>query len=200
MAYPILAKRHTWWTQGNPSAYQETFTEINFVDSYTPTGSETESWDASANRDGSITAYVDGATLIVAGNGSGKIALSADASYMFIEDLNDKKEQFRNVASINGAEILDTSGTTNMTSMLRGCSSLKNINVNSWDTSNVTKMAYLFERCESIESLDLSSWNLDNVEWMESIFEQCKSLTTLNISTWNPPKLTSLSGVFSGCV
>lgn len=44
---PVLAASGSWY-KGTTNKY--TITEINLVDTYTPTGGETESWDASAKK------------------------------------------------------------------------------------------------------------------------------------------------------
>ena len=66
---PILAQSDTWFTQGGTSVKRASITEIEIKDSYTPSGSVTASWDASAAKDGSVMAYVEGTKLIIAGNG-----------------------------------------------------------------------------------------------------------------------------------
>ena len=65
-----LAPKTTWYMG---SVDKSTITKIQIVDSYTPTGAETESWDASAAQDGSVMAYRTGTEVVVAGNGSGKV-------------------------------------------------------------------------------------------------------------------------------
>ena len=64
----------------NTSVKRANITEIEIMDSYTPDASVTitDSWDASAAKDGSITCYVIDTKLIMAGNGSGRIKMNED--------------------------------------------------------------------------------------------------------------------------
>ena len=83
MAYPVLAPNRTWFSQGGTTTQGSTFTKITIVDSYTPTGDETESWNADVNNTGAIKWYKKGTELIISGNGSGKIAMNPDSKSLF---------------------------------------------------------------------------------------------------------------------
>ena len=78
MAALTLAPNTTWFIPTKANIKRSTITEINIVDTYKPTGSETDSWDASEDTDGSIMAYVNGTILTLSGNGSGKIYANPD--------------------------------------------------------------------------------------------------------------------------
>lgn len=135
MATPIFAPNFTWYK----SSYERpNITSIAIVDSYTPTGSETESWDASATNDGSLMVYRTGNTLTIAGNGSGSIKMNEDASRMFSFSTNSKC--FLNLTTITGMTLLDSSEVTLMNNMFNYCNSLTSIDVSSFITNNVTNM------------------------------------------------------------
>lgn len=138
MAYPILAANSTWFTQGNTTVTRASITQINIVDSYTPTGNENASWNADVNNSGSIKCYVKGTVLTIAGNGSGKIAMNADSSYAFAAASG--TDRFSKVTSITGANLLDTSNVTAMNRMFQLASSLVSVDVSTWDTSKVTTL------------------------------------------------------------
>ena len=90
MTYPVLAPRNTWFTQGNHNLDKNIFTTLLIADSYNiPDGEDVIYWDASATLDGSITCvYIGGGNaLIIAGNGSGKIALNSTYS-AFVESFD----------------------------------------------------------------------------------------------------------------
>lgn len=134
---PVLAQRQTWYTNGGtvPKDNQSNIYIIDIVDSYTKSDSLTYAaeWDASANKDGSIMCYMYEAydengnrievgdsssknpayNLVIAGNGSGRIATNVDASYTF--------QNFKYVIEINGLNILDTSQSTNLNSFFNHC-------------------------------------------------------------------------------
>lgn len=166
MVIPTLAPNSTWFAPVNGTT-RMSITEINIVDSYTPNGNETDSWDASAAKDGSVMCYVNGTVLTIAGNGSGKIYANADSSSMFYKS---KTDMFSALTTINGISVLDT--------------------------TNVTTLVQAFCRCIALSSLDLSTWDVSNVTDLSAIFQHCVSLKTVNCTGWNTKKVTSLSSMF----
>ncbi len=76
-----------------------------------------ESWDASAEKNGSVMCYREGAELIIAGNDSGYIKANPYSGHMFRE--------FKGMTEINNLSLLDTSDTTSMSFMFYECRSLK---------------------------------------------------------------------------
>lgn len=106
---PTLAKGSGWY---KGSTAKSTITAIEIKDSYTPTGTVTEQWNADVDNSGSIKAYVEGTKLTIAGNGAGKILANANSSNMFY---------YFQATTISGLDILDTSNVTNMTEMFGYC-------------------------------------------------------------------------------
>ena len=222
MAYPVLANTYTWYSQGGTTISRDTFTEINIVDSYVPTGEETISWDASTTLDGSIMVYVNGDVLTIAGNGSGKIGLNSNSSYLFSTPIG---KRFTNVTNINGLDLLDSSNVTNFEYAFWSCSSLVNINLNSWDVSKVynaghmfcgcdvfttldigmwntetlSNADYMFYSCDSLRNLDVKNWDTSRIKNMEYMFGNCKALTTIDVSKWNTSSVTDMSNMFDFC-
>ena len=226
MAYPILAPNSTWYKS---SAARSTITEINIVDSYTPTGSENETWNADVDNSGTIKCYRTGTVITIAGNGSGKIAMNADSDSVF--SCTDGKSLFTNLEIINGADILDTGNVSIMSYMFDRAISLRVVDLSTWNTANVTKMNHMFQACISLESLDLSNWdvgkvttmrkmfhsgedygflklvsigdvsrwNTANVTNMDYMFHRAAALKTLNISNWDTSNVTNLEYMFGRC-
>lgn len=100
MNAPKFAAQNTWWKA--TSTTRPSITKIKIIDSYTPSGTITESWDASVDGDGTLMCYVVGTELIIAGNGSGKIYTNEDAAMMFSVDKNVLTDSFINITSIEG--------------------------------------------------------------------------------------------------
>ena len=132
MAYPILAPNSTWYKS---TQSRSTITEINIVDFYSG-GTADETWNADADNSGSIKCYRTGTVLTIAGNGSGKIAMNADSSYLF----GNSDEQFTSLTAINGLAM--------------------------FDASEVTTLKNAFDRCAKVTSLDVDGWNVSKVEDM----------------------------------
>lgn len=193
MSYPILASGSTWYTQGGTSVAKSTITSIEIKDSYTPAGTVTSSWDASVNKDGSITAFIEGTKLTIAGNGSGKIYLNSKPNAMF--------SQFTAVTSITGLNILDTSKATTLVAMFKQCTALTTVDVSSFNTSNVTDTWNMFIDCTSLRSIgDVSNWDTSKVDEMDNMFSNCTSLTSIpGIGNWNVGNVTNMRGMFWHC-
>ena len=78
---PTLAEGYSWYK--GSMAIISTITAIEIKDSYTPSGTPTESWNADVDNSGSIKAYVEGTKLTIAGNGAGKIMANANSGGAF---------------------------------------------------------------------------------------------------------------------
>lgn len=192
MAYPILAPNSTWYKS---SAARNTITEINIVDSYTPTGSEDETWNADVDDTGSIKCYRTGTVLTIAGNGSGKIAMNADSSYLFSSSGSDK---FSNLTNIANATLLDSSSATNFLRMFYLCKKLESVDVSNWQTGNVTNMNGVFNQALALENIDVSNWDTSSCTDMAAMFQLAIKLTTLDLSRWNVSNVTSMQNMFMG--
>lgn len=191
---PVLAPSSSWY---KGTTAKDTITEISLVDSYTSTGSETESWDASAAGNGSVMAYIDGTKLILAGNGCGKIFANADSSYAF--GGNTSSTRFLSLTTVTGMELFDTSRVTNMSRMFDSCTKLTSLDVSNFDTSKVTDMSYMFHNCYKPTSLDVSNFNTANVTNMNSMFSTCEGLTSLDVSNFDTSKVTDMHNMFNSC-
>ena len=156
------------WYKGQMD--QSNVETIEFVDSYTPTGSELESWNVDVDDTGSIKAYIvapgyvlndllasgvvdntdeNEVKVIIAGNGSGGIFANEDSSCMFghwcEKGSMDEHTNLRNLTKIEGLSILDTSNVTDMSFMFAE-SYVITLDLSSFDTSNVTNMRGMFNR------------------------------------------------------
>lgn len=195
MNYPILKPNQSWFAPNVSTIKRSTITTINIADTYTPSGSVTDSWDASLNNDGSIMVYVEGTNLTIAGNGSGKIYANEDASAMF-SDVN-KVDYFSKLTSIEGMDVLDTSNATTMKGMFNYCQKLKTIDLSSWDVSNVTTIRIMFQRCSALSSIgDISNWNVGKVTDISYLFSYCSLITTLDLSKWNTENVEASKSTF----
>lgn len=223
MKNPILKPSNTWFTPTVSTITRSIITVINIVDSYSPSGTVVDSWDASVAQDGSIMCYVDGTVLTVAGNGSEKIAANEDASGMFAG--------FSAAIEINGLNLLDTSNTINMASMFENSKSLTYLDVSSFnmskvenmtrmfagsdtnnlmqlihiefgdnfDTSNVKTMERAFQYCAYIETIDAAKLDVSFCESLRAIFNYCYVLKNVDVSNWNLQSCKTLQAVFNYC-
>ena len=170
---PTLAANYSWYK--SLSNNRNSITKITFMDSYTPTGAENESWNADEGGSGSIKGYCIGWEVIIAGNGSGSIKTNADSSQMF--SYWSSNSGFTDLKEIVNLDLLDTSDTTNMTSMFYNCAGLTCLDLSSFDTSKVTSTASMFSKCTSLSTIYASTkWNMENVTSSSSMFNACTSL------------------------
>ena len=188
---PVLAANSTWYKS---SQNRNTITKISIVDEYTPTGSENESWDASAKRDKSVMAYRTGTEIVIAGTGFGKIYANEDSSYAF--SYNKYSNEFQKLTTIEGLNLLDTSKVTNMSNMFYSCSKLTSLDVTNFDTSKVINMSAMFRGCSGLTSLDVTKFNTSNVTNMRSMFMYCSKLTRLDVTNFDTSKVTNMKEMF----
>ena len=186
---PTLAYGSTWYKGSTDKA---SITKIQIKDSYTPSGTAAESWNADARNSGSIKAYVEGTTLTIAGNGTGKIKANALSWSVF--------NGFSSATAITGLDLMDTSNALTMEAMFYGCKALTSLDLSKFDTSNVTSMRAMFYECENLTSLNVSKFDTASVTNVEAMFQGCKALTAVgDVSGWNTAKVTSMYQVFCGC-
>lgn len=204
MAYPVLAMTGTWFAPTISSITRPSITEIEIKDSYTPDSSVTvvDSWDASEAKDGSVTCYVIGTKLILAGNGSGRIRANANSNYAFSNPAWGQP-YYTNLVSIRGMEYLDTSGVTSMYYMFYKCNSLQNIDTQYFDTSNVTNMSGMFADCYKLTHVDLRSFRTDsfpvNSSALASMFYKCNSLQEVDLSSLDVSNVANIACMFAYC-
>lgn len=181
----VIAPNSSWY-QG--STAKSSITNIRFLDTYTPTGNETESWDASENQDGSIMAYVVGNEVIIAGSGSGKIYANPDSSNMFLD--------FTSLTSITGLSLLNTSSAQNMSGMFRN-TGLTTLDVSSFDTRNVTDFSYMFSLNTNLSSIvGLNYFNTSSATSMMCMFYNSPALVSLDVSSFNTSNVVSFEAMF----
>ena len=104
-----------------------------------------------------------------------------------------------NLTNITGIENLNTANVTDMEEMFGGCSSLTNLNLNTFNTSNVTSMHGMFNSCVRLSDLDLRGFDTGNVTDMSSMFSGCTGLTSLDLGSFYTAKVTSMRMMFMGC-
>ena len=197
MAYPVLAPNRTWFSQGGTTTQGSTFTKITIVNSYTPTGEETESWNADVNNTGAIKWYKKGTELIIAGNGSGKIAMNPDSKSLFYLG---QADTFSNVTQIDGLNVFDTASVSVAQQMFYKMSSLTSLDLDSFFTNpTLANIFGIFMNCSSLTTLKVADWNLTSVYYLQQAFCNCSSLKNLDLSTWRPTAATYTSKIFMGC-
>ena len=201
MVEPILASGNTWWAPTNSAVTRASITEIEIKDSYTPDASVTvtDSWDASAAKDGSVMCYVIGAKLIIAGNGSGKVYLNKASNSTFGSTW-DTNAMFVNLTDFRTNYVLDASKCTSMIGIFGGMKVLTSLDLKHLNVSNVTRFSSAFQLCYELQNIDVSDWDVSNSTTMEAMFSMCKKLQTINISKWRLTKCTSVQSMFYGCI
>lgn len=169
---------------------------INFVLSYTPTGTELGSWDASEDIDGSITAYAlaDGETLVVA-----KTKSSSDKIYYKDGSTCVLLEHMYWVSNITGCGNIDTSGVRSFSYTLSTYdgTSLPS-GIESWDVSSATSFNGFFWNCSDLTNITLY-WDTASATSMYGIFYNCHSAQDIWIPNFNTRNCTNLTEMFKWC-
>lgn len=175
----MIASGNTWYKGTVP---RSSVTRINISNSYTVTGNETESWDASSLNDASVMCYINGTELTIASNGTDRVKAHRNSSYMF----SSNSEYFANLESITGLDALDTSMTINMSYMFKGCSNITSLDLSGFDTSKVTNMNEMFRNCTKLTAIYVSkAFNTDAVTTSSMMFTGCSKLTGGNGTSYD---------------
>ena len=176
------------------------------------------SWDVSAERNGSVLAWVTGQApaydLYIAGEGG--VRAPEDCSGLFAGYLNatsitfgtafdtslvtDMSYMFSSCDSLTALDLrnFDTSHVTNMASMFSTCFSLRDLDISSFDTSLVTDMSYMFTGL-CLTDLDVSSFDTSSVTDMSLMFHACIGLTDLDVGNFDTSHVTDMEGMFYNC-
>lgn len=191
--------RDSWFRPNDDTITRSTITKIVLANTYSANNPD-DKWDASAAKDGSVTAYVEGTTLTIAGNGAGTIFANPDAQYTFAD--------FANVTSIENISCLDTStlkngtgssattGSIDMAGMFRNCTNLQKLDFSNTDqehgledgrfkTPFVKDMRYMFDGCTNISALNVTGFDTSIVEYFNYMFRGCATLTSLDVTNFN---------------
>lgn len=147
-----------------------------------------DSWDVSADGSGDVQAWIKGATLYIAAEGTIKIS---NGNSLFMSYSQVKKIEFN--------QCVDTSSVTDMQNMFYGCRQLTQLDLRGFDTSNVEDMSGMFSCCDVLETLNISSFDTSKVTHMGWMFCYCYQLKMLDISKFNTKNVTSMNCMFSGC-
>ena len=173
---PVLKEGNRWFNAKTRSP--SSITSITLLDSYTPTGNETETWDASADSNGGVMCYLTGTDLIIAGNGSGRIEANANSRALFGSATFRESERFSLVKEIKGLELLDTSNVESMSNMFVGlgqkCDSVS-LDLRAFNTENVGTFGVMFAWASTLETLDLSSFDTSK-SIRGGVLQKCMSL------------------------
>lgn len=196
MSAPTLKPNCTWFSPNVSSVTRNIITTINIVDSYTPSSTLTDSWDASVEQDGGIMCYVEGSTLTISGNGSGKIMANADSSRLFSYSASASTNYFSTLTAINGLPLLDTSNCTTMERLFRSCSALTTVDISNFNTSKVTNFAMAFAVMDSLTSLSVAHLDTSSCEDMSYMFYG-SALTTIDFENWDISKVKTLDHFLS---
>ena len=65
---------------------------------------------------------------------------------------------------------------------------------------NINGMSWMFRGCSSLKELNLNNFNTNNVTDMECMFYGCSSLKKLNLNNFNTNKVTNMGKMFYGCL
>ena len=153
-------------------------------------------WLEKVNRRGAAagTDRKNTAEYILHIDGDGKIYAPMDCTELF-----SGFSQVREIQFGKSGNVLDTSGTINMSSLFFKCSSLQELDISGFDTRNVKDMYGMFSDCCSLKRLNLKGLDTQNVMSMNSMFWQCKQLETLDVSGFDTKNVMDMYGMFFHC-
>lgn len=103
-----------------------------------------------------------------------------------------------NLSLSNVSDVLDLTGTNDLSLMFASCNLTNVPNINSWDTSNITNMAGMFNGCATFDD-NIGSWDVSNVTDMQQMFESNYAFNnggSPSISNWNTISVTNMFEMF----
>jgi len=101
-----------------------------------------------------------------------------------------------NNLKITATDVLDTTGTTNMSYAFAFASSLNTVpSMDSWDMSNVTNMSSMFYFAQAFNQ-PIGNWNTGNVTNMHGMFLSAQVFNQ-PIGNWNTSNVTNMAGMLS---
>ncbi|MGN0299067.1 MAG: BspA family leucine-rich repeat surface protein [Lachnospiraceae bacterium] len=189
--------------------------KIEFRDSFV--GMAEDAWDVSEAKNGTVVAWLEKQTLVIAGAGGpvigNTVCESLFAGYSNVEKIEfnecfdtsqviNMKCMFDGCGKLNTLDVtgLNTSQVTDMSWMFCGCANLIHLNVSSFDTNQVTNMSWMFCGCSSLINLDASNFDTSRVRDMSYMFKGCRKLTELEISGFSTKQVNDMSNMLNGCI
>ena len=164
LEYPVLKDGATCFKTDTTGIYSTDITEIHFVDSYSPTGSEDASFNLDEGNTGSIKGYRTGTKIVVCGNGSGKIRLNPNSANLF--------GLCWALAELTGLEMLDASNVTNLSGAFAQCRSLREVDLSTWKIPNLTMMRGMFNSCFNLKRVVMPQYGIPaNVNTLSAFAE-----------------------------
>jgi len=116
-------------------------------------------------------------------------SISFDDNVTAGSSLNGLFQGLTAVKSISGLNNLDTSKTTDFSSMFVGCQNLETADVSGLHTSAGTNFSDMFVSCPKLQSVDISKWDLSHGTNFIAMFAGCTSLKSIDLSNWDMSKL-----------
>ncbi len=97
--------------------------------------------------------------------------------------------------NITATDILDLTGTTDLSFAFRHCSTLDTVpSMNSWDVSNVEDMNFMFFYANKFNQ-DIGNWDVSSVTTMSSMFTGANTFNQ-DIGNWDVSSVTTMSSMF----
>ena len=152
-----------------------------------------DAWDASAEKDGSVMAWVQG-------TGSGyELYVAGEGGVKAPESCRNLFRGYSNVTAYHFNGCFDTSSVKEMRYMFMGNKSLTEVNLESFDTGRVTAMPDMFASCTALQKVDLASWNVSSVKNFFHMFGNCSQLSELDMSQWDVHEDAEVREIFQEC-
>ncbi len=103
----------------------------------------------------------------------------------------------KNLLSISGLELVNTSEVTDMSNLFYYCQKLTSLDVTHFDTRQVTTMENMFGNCIGLTELDLTGFVTTAVTDMTNMLGYCTGLTELDLTSFDTQNVTKMSYMFN---
>lgn len=115
---------------------------------------------------------------------NGNFSFTTTEPIVSLSDFLANKSNVESIEFSTDSRYWDTSQLESMNSMFWNCSSLKEINLNSFNTTNLRGMAYLFYGCNNLQNVWMDNTNAPHLVENHDMFNGCSNLTEVYLGSY----------------
>ncbi len=157
-----------------------------------------ESWDVSADSDGSVMSwmYLNEEATAAAGQDRYDVYVAGDGGVCAHENTTHMFYVFSSLKEVKGMENFHTGNVKSFLYWFGNCNELESIDLSYLDTSSATTLRFCFYACYKLKEINASTWNTSNITTLERMFYRCYALESADLSGWDTSNITNMLGVF----
>lgn len=188
LSVPVLAPKESWFKANE--VQKDDITAIRVVDSYSVTGTETESWAADEAGIGTIMCYVNGTELTISCDRARGVALNPNSERAFAG--------FINATELSGQNLLKMERVARATRLFM-TSGFTALGDDSWNFARIYTLAYAFSNMPNLSSVNLGKSTLSMIDSVQAMCAGSALLQNFVAPQMRLDGVRVISGMFNGC-